>query len=466
MRLLPFLGFFALSCVARASEPDKVEAKDKGRFDFGSYGRVSVASDLRGGTGRSTNVVSHGPRIDEESYTEFELRREDEWSGGLSTRVVTSLALFAPFFHFSGSLDQRVGVRNLYAQANAKQWSLWAGSRMYRGDDIYLLNWWPLDNQNTMGAGGSYRIDHGQSDTTVAVHAGMQRLDNAFQAQQIQSPIPFGVTSTAVTVLDRPRTIETLKVTHVMRGSGGRPVFGNAEGGIKFIGYAEAHQLPAGSFRDTTLQQDKPLPSDWGLLVGGQVTYYTGKHDTYASLFVRHARGVAAYDPLAVPSTFAFDRTTQGTAETQVAVAANIELGPVTLPMAAYVRWFRDAGPAATSLYKYDEGVVVARPHLFFGDHWGVALEGSYQLRRHAFLDTKTGGPLTASIVKGGIIPFFSPAGRGTFKRPQFRLIYNVTSRSDGARSLYPQDDVFASRTVEHFLGAGAEWWFNFSSYP
>ena len=26
---------------------------------------------------------------------------------------------------------------------------IWAGSRMYRGDDIYLLDFWPLDNLNT-----------------------------------------------------------------------------------------------------------------------------------------------------------------------------------------------------------------------------------------------------------------------------------------------------------------------------
>ncbi len=480
MRPLNVLGLLLLAESALAAEPpanpqagrpeirlaEPGSPASQGRFEFGSYGRVNVASDLRGGTGRPSNIVSHGPRIDEESYTEFELRREDDWSSGFHTRVVTSLALFAPFFHFSGSVDQRIGVRNLYAQANAKNWSLWAGSRMYRGDDIYLLNWWPLDNQNTMGAGGTYRIDHGQSDTTLALHAGMQRLDDGFQMQQIQSPIPFGVTSTNVTVLDRPRTIETFKVTHQVRGNAGRPIFGSDTGGLKFIGYAEAHQLPAGAFRDTTIQQDKPLPSDWGVLVGGQVTFYTGKRDTYASLFVRHARGVAAYDPLAVPPTFAFDRTTAGAAETQVALATNVELGPVTLPLAAYLRWFRDASPTETSLYKYDEGAIVARPHLFFTDHWGIALEGSYQLRRHAFLDVTRGGPLTASIIKGGVIPFFSPAGRGTFKRPQFRLIYNVTARSDGARSLYPQDDVFASRRVEHFLGVGAEWWFNFSSYP
>ena len=40
-----------------------------------------------------------------------------------------------------------------------------------------------------------------------------------------------------------------------------------------------------------------------------------------------------------------------------------------------------------------------------------------------------------------------------------------VTSRNDAARGLYPQDDVFSLHSIEHFLGLGAEWWFNSSSY-
>ncbi len=40
-----------------------------------------------------------------------------------------------------------------------------------------------------------------------------------------------------------------------------------------------------------------------------------------------------------------------------------------------------------------------------------------------------------------------------------------MTSRNQAARSLYPTDDVFSLRSIEHFLGFGAEWWFNSSSY-
>ena len=84
-------------------------------FQFGSYGRVQIASDGRGGTGRPANVVAHGTRIDEDSYAELELRREDTFQQGdathpeIHTKVVATLAFFPPFFHFSGDQMQEIG---------------------------------------------------------------------------------------------------------------------------------------------------------------------------------------------------------------------------------------------------------------------------------------------------------------------------------------------------------------------
>ena len=108
----------------------------------------------------------------------------------------------------------------------------------------------------------------------------------------------------------------------------------------------------------------------------------------------------------------------------------------------------------------------MARPSVFIGEHFGVSLEGSYQQRRIAIQNPNGDGPLTASVFKAGVIPYFSPSGRGSFKRPQIRLLYVASFRDSGTRGLYPIEDVFAQRSVEHFAGIGAEWWFNSSSYP
>ena len=171
----------------RGNEPARVVTETpsahEGRFEFGSYGRVYAASDLRGGTGRGTNVVAFGPRIvDEGNYAELELRREDKWNERVKGRVVATLALFPPFFHFTGKPEQAIGVRNLYAQGTYDNVTMWAGSRMYRGDDIYLLNWWPLDNQNTVGGGVGAPVYKTETlETILQFHAGQQRLDNPYQ---------------------------------------------------------------------------------------------------------------------------------------------------------------------------------------------------------------------------------------------------------------------------------------------
>ncbi|HEY3816756.1 MAG TPA: carbohydrate porin [Polyangiaceae bacterium] len=442
---------------------------DTGHFEFGSYGRVVIASDGRGGTGRQANVVAYGDRIDEDSYAELELRREDRFTPSISTKVVWTLGFFPPFFHFSGDQTQAIVIRNLYAQATYDDLTLWVGSRMYRGDDIYLLDWWPLDNQNTVGGGLGYKIREGSDETSIAAHVGMQRLDSTYQYEQIPAPVPnilatqTGPGAENVTVLDRPRTIETLKLTHLIKHSNPEQ-----KEGVKLVLYGEAHEISAGVYSDTTVNPpvQTALPADTGWLVGTEVAYWTGHRDSFVQLFFRHAEGIAAYDPLAVPLTFANDRTTRGSSETLLALGGNYEFDSFGVLVGGYLRSFRDGDPSPTTSQKYDEGILAVRPQLYIGERWGVALEGAFEAKRLAVADPNTGQPLIASEWRAGIMPYFSPSGRGSYKRPQLRLIYAVTARNDATRELYPAQDVFSQRPVEQFVGMGVEWWFNSSSYP
>jgi maltoporin len=432
---------------------------------------VQIASDLRGGTGREANIVSYGTRIDEDSYAELELRREDTFSGGIKNKVVTTLGLFPPFFQFTGDAIQNIGLRNLYDQAQYGALTLWVGSRMYRGDDIYLLDWWPLDNQNTVGGGVGISLPPTSAgETSIALHAGMERLDNPTQFEQIPVVAPFGAGTTNVTVLDRPRMTETLKITQLVRNTKAGRHFEDDKQGWKVILYGAAQEMSAGVFTDSTVgtvnNTQTAYPSEAGFLVGGELAYWTGERDTFIQLFARYAHGLAAYDPLAEPVTFDANRTTNGANEALFAVGGNYEKAWFGLLYGAYFRYFTDGAPQPTSISTYDEGTVDVRPQAFLGDHWGLAVDGSYQARRYAELNPATNAQLTASEWRLGVIPYFSPAGRGSYKRPQLRVIYALTARDAGARALYPAQDVFSQRAVEHYLGLGVEWWFNSSSYP
>jgi len=80
--------------------------------------------------------------------------------------------------------------------------AVWAGARMYRGDDIYLLDFWPLDSLNTYGGGVAVRP--GRSE--AAVHVGMNRLDgDDFQVQTVTLAVPDGVAGEEVLFLDDNR---------------------------------------------------------------------------------------------------------------------------------------------------------------------------------------------------------------------------------------------------------------------
>jgi len=444
----------------KAAAPPEPE-KPKSGFGFGSYGRMIAATDFKGRPGRDADIVARGSRLDESNYVELDFRRHDYWEATKSTtHLVATLGITNPIFHYSTDFDIRMGVRNLYIEENdlgVKGLSAWVGSRMYRGDDIYLLDWWPLDNLNTMGAGARYEL----KNTTFALHGGLNQPNNKFFLQQSQrSPVFNQQGSATVDILSRQRFIGSAKVTHII------PL---GKGGIKASAYGELHQLPSGQ-RELRPRVFEDLPSDGGFVGGVQLGAFTGENSTHLNLFLRYASGLAAYGEFGTPDQLAPDHTSSGARELRLAFSGNWEKGPIGIMAAGYVRSFRNASPAL-DFGDVDEAIIIARPHVFFGDIGGLAVEGSYQVAQHGAVYASTDnpaapdGPFAASLARFGVIPFISPAGRGDYSRPQFRLIYVATLRSQNAKLLYPQDDVFSLRDVEHFFGVGAEWWFNSSTF-
>lgn len=442
-------------------------------FFFSSYGRMITATDFHGRPGRDADIVAHGSRLDESNYVELTLRRDDAWSKTDSTtRLVATLAVANPVFHYNGEFNLKAAIRNLYLEESdlgLRGLSVWAGSRMYRGDDIYLLDWWPLDNLNTVGAGARYEISKA---TSAALQGGLTLPKSIFYLQDSERPSVFNqLGATTVNILSRQRFIGSAKVTHevqLSRGDrdGDRP---RLRGAL----YAELHRLPSGQRESEALPRVfENLPSDGGFVIGAQVGARTSARNTHVNLFLRYATGLAAYGEFAAPDQLGQGATTQGAHELLAALGANWEKGPFGLMVGAYVRSFRNASEDL-DLGDVDEGIVALRPHVFFGEIGGLAVEGSFQAMQRGVVTTVDAdnkptdakGPFSASLFRIGFVPFLSPAGRGDYSRPQLRLIYLVTVRGKEARQLYPQDDVFSLHGVEHFFGVGAEWWLNQTSY-
>jgi hypothetical protein len=399
--------------------------------------------------------------IDESNYVELELRRDDYWAKTNSTtRVVATLALQNPIFHYNGVFDAAIAIRNLYIEESdlgLKKLSVWAGSRMYRGDDAYLLDFWPLDNLNTLGGGVRYEANEGR--TQVALHAGTNQPNNGFFKQSVERELPFNqLGATTVDVLNRQRFIGSARLQHVFK-------VGHA-GGIKLVGYGEGHALPAGQ-REIRPETFQDVEEEAGFVVGGQVGGFTGERSTHVNLFVRYASGLAAFGELGTPNQLGLDKSSAGASELTATFTGNFEAGPFALMAAGYVRSFRNASPDL-DYGDLDEAIIMGRPHLFFGEWGGLALEASYQVLQRGVLamgapgsEGAPRGPATGSLFRFGVVPFLSPSGRGSYARPHIRFIYLLTARDEGARAFYPQDDTSSLRDLDHFFGFGAEWWFN-----
>ena len=425
-------------------------------FRFGSYGRMNFSWDLaRGSQAKPLNLVAHGPRLEEPPYAEIDLGYRFEREDALSFSVQFTLAFLEDFFHYNGEFEAKMAVRNLYLQADhvfTEHLSLWAGSRMYRGDDAYLLDYWPLDNLNTLGGGAFLNLR--DNTTKIALHVGVNRLrEGGFQYQTIK--VPSGtIGADEVVTLDRQRTVISLKATQEFPNVSDKIAF-------KIALYGEVHRLPEGTFQRGLDEEN--LPADTGWVAGLQIGLWKFAQNGHLNLWVRGAGGLAAYGELATPWDLSLDKKASSAKEFLVALSGNYESGLFGLQLAGYARYFVDADGQKADYNDGWEYVVAARPYLFLHRHFHQAFELSYQGKRPNGLNPRTQSHLVPGVFKASVIPTLS-WDRGTYTRPHLRLVYTLTYQDAGARLMHAPRDPKYDVSLFHYLGVQVEWWFN-SSY-
>jgi len=433
--------------------PSPAAAGEGEGFRFGSYGRVSVGSDLRGGPGRHVQLVAHAPRLLQGSYAELDFSYAHLAGDGRFHTQLT-LGLDDKLFHFDGDFASQIAIRNLYVEARdvlAPGLSLWIGSRMYRGADNYLLDFWPLDFQNTVGGGAAYRT----GELEVRLHVGMNRLDDRYQLQTILEPADdFGARE--VIFMERQRVVATLRVEH-----GFDLCHGLRLGAVL---YGEVHALPSG-IRRLEQGQEETLPDDRGWLVGTQVALSGFGDPGYAHLTLRYARGLAAYGELAVPFGLGTDKRAARAEELLAALSGGWDGDDFGVLLGAFLRRFRDADPNVFDRDDVWELAAAVRPSWFVTDHFRLAGEASVQLQRPDGLSLETGRHEVPVAVQLALMPSIA-LDRKSLARPELRLIYAATWLDDAALRTYPRESPLRAHRVQHYLGLSVEWWFNSSRYP
>jgi maltoporin len=420
-------------------------------FSFGSYGRVTAGSDLRGSTPEPVNVVTHGTRVVETSYVELDVYYRKVVSGEIAVRTVTTLAILGDPFHYTGSFDARLAIRNLFAEAETGAGlSFWVGSRMVRGDDIYLLDFWPLDESNIVGAGASWVNEAARLH--VGAHVGVNRLLDALTLQTQTVPDPE-LGGTMVTTLDRQRFTGALQSTVRWDGPSFLPSW-------KAKVYLEAQAMSAGE-RERTDGSIEELPSSFGWIAGAQVGawgFASGR--SHANLFARVGFGLAAYPDLAAPWGFDDARGTDGARELVVGWSANLELPRFGALLGGYARWFQSAAEAEDASNGW-EWIADARPWVAIHGPLHAAVDVSYQARLPGAMSASALDAIEPSVFQIAPMILLTPTGPGSYARPQLRLVYRAAHLDDDALELYAPDDPRRDHPWVHFLGVQAEWWVN-----
>jgi maltoporin len=430
---------------------------------FGSYGRVIAGTDLRGGKPESANIVAHGPRVVEPSYLELDFSYGFITKAGRRLRPVITLAFDGTLFHDTGDFDARPALRNMFLDAQlTDNLTGWVGSRMYRGDDIYLLDYWPLDDLNTVGGGLQYRKAVGGGNwIELAGHAGVNRLLRDFQFQQIDVPNPEQGATTIVQ-LNRQRLVASSSVTYLMDRNPADPSF-------KIKLYGELHGLGSGTRKriDGTFEG---LPADKGYLVGVQLGTYGWAPRRFGfrrhiNAFARYATGLAAFDELAPPTSFGSDLKTNRASEMSFGLSSNWDHKLGNILIGALSRRFVDADASGVDFDDGWEYALAARPLAHVAGDVYAGFDISYQARFPRGINPNTERGADPSVFQFAPMLVYSPMGPSGYDRPQIRVVYRVAKLNEAARDLFVPDDPRHNEGVTYFLGLQAEWWINSANY-
>jgi maltoporin len=424
---------------------------------FGSYGRVFAGTDTTGGAANVVDVVSRQTRLEKGTYAELDVIFEEEGEGGLDWRAVITPAFAGEPFHYDGQWDADIALRNLYAEAEGgggkSRWHSWAGARMWRGDDLYLFDFWPLDELNMVGAGAGV----GGKRLWAKGAVGVNRLTGSeWQLQSVDVVTPGDVSGRSVEVLDRQRTLAALKVGSFL-----------VEGKIplRLQGYAELQRVPEGTRVEGEERVEDPLPADRGGILGLQLSTWGWADGSFAHLWYRYGRGLATQGELAVPTTgLAADRTIAGAREHLLAAAANHEFGPASLLFGAWLRGYQDADETTADWDDRLETALAVQPTYWITPWAGIAGELSHQRFVSAGVEPASEQPQAPAVTKLALMPLIQ-AKAGSMGRPRIRLQYVYSKLNEGARWLYPQEDARFQNAHQHSIGVGVEWWLNSATY-
>jgi maltoporin len=425
------------------------------RLDFGMYGRVGLAYSLDGrviqGTRLNLRGSALGGRFEESDYLEptlkfYILKPETQESPGV--RLVLTPAMFARtsligFFSTFTTPNLTIELFQAYVEATnvlIPGLSLWGGQRFYRGEDVFMADYFYFNNLSAQGGGIRYK----DLDFALLVQTGSRTNAPAYQFDENGDGTPDS---------QRQRLVFVSQYVHrfPQGPQSGEPLKDRAH---RLHLLAEFHALPSGRTRDGA----EVLPSDSGWVLGakGVLDFGNGNFNT---LSVRYGRGIAN-GSIGSAQTWG----TFGTADTSGRFSGAFGVEVVDhfvfnvsrlLSINGYGVLHLARGGGGSEDRGFDTSVG-ARTFLYLHDRVHLINEVTWQTRQDGH------GP-TGTALKLTVAPTIVPSGvRSVWERPHFRLFYTVAFYNQAARDalMSPYHVAFGPDAIAHYLGARVEWWF------
>ena len=437
-------------------------------FSTGSYGRAGIGYGLgtEAAFPQSLNLNgmgSIGGRFEENDYLELAtgLHFNPKIAGKESTKISVQ-ARFA-FYTTQGQLIGNVSNKSfggittalpeLFAEAkniNGSEWSVWAGARLFRGDDIHIIDHFYFDDHSGQGVGIQHKntkfsvIFTGSIDTTST-------LPPNFYLNIVNGTPTLGLRNRYISILEHEIQVK--------------------KGYVKLMG--EFQRLPSGIAKDATTQYS--YPADYGFVLGAKYnkSISTKLPGSFNAISVRYGSGIANGGDGGSSRTY----TTYGAPnlETNSFRKANSFAFTETFllnlskkySLNAYAIYTKSRG-ASDSLNKAPDYL---GKQLLFNRKQDISFgaRGTYYLNDwfHVlheldFAWRKDGTQDFAQMTKFTLAPTLVPtAKRDVWERPHFRFVYSIAHYNQfAADNLYsPYLAQSGTKNWGQYIGVKMEYW-------
>jgi maltoporin len=465
MKRILFLFFLLFVSIQLWAQSPVISNK---HFSFGSYGRAGIAYGvgIEGQFPRSLNLNgmgSIGGRFEENDY--FELAAAMHFAPAIKGKDTTRINVQARFAFYTtqGQIIGNVTSKSLggitsalpelFAEAthiNGSEWSIWAGARFFRGDDIHVIDHFYFDDHSGQGFG----IKHENTQFSIIFPGSVDTnstLPPYFYLNIVNGTPTLGLRNRSVSIIEH-----TIPLSN---------------GYVKLLG--EFHRLADASTRDTSTIYN--YPSDIGFVAGIKLStnFTKALPGSFNAASIRIGTGIANGGDGGSSKTF----LTYGGPNTET----NSFRKAYSLAVTETFLWninrnyslngygiFTKSKGASDSLNKTPDYFgkqelfnrktdcsIGARGTWYITDWFHLLHEFDLAWRKDGTQDV-------AQMTKFTIAPTIVPsAQRDVWARPHFRLVYSLAHYNKfAADHLYsPYLAQSGSRSWGQYLGVKVEWW-------